>query len=266
MGKSPSIADLEKQEDDFRAYIQKLEAELSSKASTAKADLQKTIEQFYSSNNYDDAKDFVSGENYDFMQKSEFSLANLKGIVDAISKAIFAGAAPPSGADVNTESVADASKALGQEVAEIADLELYIAGKAFDVLSAVILSFGTTDTLAFSTSIKSESLGYGLQLFTTIASESYTSHSFFNNNEIYEYLYIYDVKFSEKQAKVEIDQTLVQLYQNQIATFTSKVDDLLSQLENGTISPEAYQSLSDIYQTLIDKTTAKVKELADAQK
>lgn len=266
MGKSPSIAKLEMQEDDFRAYIQKLEGEIAAKASKAKSELQKTISEFYSSNGYDDAKDFVSGSNYDFMQKSEFSLSNLKSIIDAISKAIFAGAAAPSGADVNESSVEAASKALGAEVGEIANLELYIAGKAFDVLSAVILSFGTTDTLSFSTSSKSESLGYGLQLFTTIASESYTSHSFFNNNEIYEYLYIYDVKFSEKQAKTEISQTLVQLYENEIATFVSKSDELLNELSQGTISPEAYDSASSIYQTLIDKAQKKVDELtADAK-
>jgi hypothetical protein len=261
MGKSKSIAELEKQEDDFRQYLNKLQTELANKAASAKTDLQKTIDKFYGDNHYDDAKDLVSGENTHFEQSSEFSLANLKSIIDAISKTVFAGAAAPTGTDVNKEGVEKATKDLGAAVGKVTDLELYIAGKAFDVLSQTILSFGASNSLTFSSATKSEALGYGLQLFTVVAADSYKSTSFFNNQDINEYLYIYDVKFSLKQSKAEMTETLVESYENQIVAFTDMVNKQLEKLEQGTITPEQYQAVSDTYQSMIDRVQAQVDKL-----
>jgi hypothetical protein len=238
-------------------------ADLSVKAATAKTNLQQIIDQFYADKHYDDAKDILGGENYDFIQQSEFTLTNLKSVIDEISKAVFAGVAAPTGTTIDSDGVEAATKALGSEVKEVADLELYIAGKTFDFLSAIILGFGTTTSISSSIATKSESLGYGLQLFVLVAADSFRPPSFPDNCEIYKYFYLYEVKFSLKQALAEISQTLIELYQKQIATFRDKVNQLHSQ--QSTLNPTAYQSMSEIYQTLIENAETKLKELQSAQ-
>ena len=85
------------------------------------------------------------------------------------------------------------SEDVGKSLSEIENLELYIAAKAFQVLSGIIESFGSSSQVSFNSSYRSEPLGGGLHLFCTVVCDSYKSHDFFNNNEIYEYLYLYEI-------------------------------------------------------------------------
>jgi hypothetical protein len=264
MGKTPSIQDLEARESDFRAYLQQLEQQLATKSAAAQSQLQNAIDTFYKDSGFTDAQDITTGQNYDFMQEQSFSLDNLKTIIDAIGKAVFAGAAPPAGTSVDQAGVDAATKSLGPEVGEMANLELYIAGQVFDVLSNVVLSFGTSSAVSFETNLQSKPLGYGLQLFTTVSVDSYQSKSFFNNEYIYEYLYLYAVRFSVQQAQSEVKQTLVELYEDQITVFKQREEDLLTQLEEQKITADAYQSANAAFDTLIAATQAKIDELKTA--
>jgi hypothetical protein len=248
-------------EANFNQYLKQLEDELKSKATSAKTDLQKTIDQFYADNHYDDAKDLIRGESYDFVQQSEFSLANLKSAIDAITKAVFAGTETPPGVTINRDVVETVTKAIGLTSTPVANLELHVSAKAFDLLSEAILSFGQTTALSLTTATESEPLGYGLQLFVVVAADSFRSESSLNDGEINGYLYYYVVKFSEKQAQAEIYQALIERYQKQITTCTDKLNQLLNQLEQGTLTPEAYQSQSDAYQKLIAQAQAKIQKL-----
>lgn len=261
MGKSPTIAELEAKEDSFRAYLAKLQGELEQKSAAVAKEVADEITDFYAKNKFTDAVDLVSGQNYDFIHEQEFSLANMKNIIDAISKAVFAGGGSPSGASVSEDGTKAAAAALGPEVGQMANLELYIAGQVFDVLSNVILSFGTSTAVTFNTNLQSKPLGYGLQLFTAVSADSYQSTSFFNNDYIYEYLYLYNVKFSVEQAKSEVQQTLVELYQDQIAVFAQREEALLTGLENGTLTAAAYASANAAFDTLIAASKAKIDSL-----
>lgn len=261
MGKSPSIADLEAKDNAFRDYLNNLETQLNQQAATAKTEMEASITKFYADNKYDDAKAFVSGQNTDFMHTSEFSMQNVKNVIDAISAAVFAGSAVPPGTSVNADAVQAADKALGKEVGAMANLELYIAGKVFDVLSNVILSFGSSTSISYSASSKSESLGFGLQLFSTVAASSYQSQSFFNNEYINQYLYMYDVRFSVKQAQVEATMGLVQAYENQLATFEDLLNKLADQLDQGSITLAQYSDTSTQYQNFIDRYKEKIDSL-----
>lgn len=261
MGKSPSIQDLEAKDNAFRDYLSNLEKQLDAQAAAAKTAMEAAITDFYTKNKYDDAKEFVSGQNTDFVHTKEFSLQNVKNIIDAISAAVFAGSAVPSGASVNKDAVQAADKALGKEVGAMANLELYIAGKVFDVLSNVILSFGSSTQMSYTSSTKSESLGFGMQLFTSVAASSYQSQSFFNNEFINQYLYMYDVRFSVAQAQEEAAMGIVQAYENQLATFEDLLNKLADQLDQGAITLDQYTTTSQAYEDFIDKYKAKIDAL-----
>lgn len=252
MGHSPSIQEMESKEDEYRAYINKIETELEAKAKKYGDDMDAKIKAFYTDNDYDKT-DFISGRNADFMQASEWSLSNVKKIIDAISKAVFGEGKLPDGVEAN--------KDLGKSIAQVGDLEVYVAGKCFEVLSGIIESFGSASSVSFNSSYKSEPLGNGMRLFATVVCDSYKSSSFFNNDEIYQYLYMYEVKYSVGEAQTQEKMTLTKLYEDQIATFTDKVESLLEQLENDKITPEQYSDLQEVYNALIAKATAALDAL-----
>lgn len=261
MGSSPKIADLQAADDNFRNYLNSIEQQLQAESDTAVKKMQGDIAAFYTYNHYDDAKQFGSGQNTDFLHEQEFSLDNLKKVIDSISAAVFSGAPVPEGASVNKDAVAAADNQLGSEVGAMSNLELYIAGKVFDVLSNVVLSFGTGSSFTFSSSTKTESLGFGMQMFTCVSASSYQSHSFFSNEYISQYLYIYDVRFSVKQAQAEAELGLVQAYENQLAVFEDLLNKLGDELDQGAISLDAYQTTSDKYQSYIDQFHTKIDSL-----
>lgn len=256
MGHSPSIKEMENKEDEYRAYINKIEAELEGKAQKYGNDMQEKITAYYKDNNYDKT-DFISGRNSDFMQATEWSLANVKKIIEAISKAVFGGgAAVPDGTTVKKVD-------LGKSIAELTDLEAYVAGKCFEVLGGIVESFGSSSTVSFNSSYKSQPLGNGMHLFATVVCDSYKSQSFFENQEIYQYLYIYEVKYSVGEAQSQAKEELTQLYEDQITTFTAKVENLLAQLQDDKITPEQYESNEAIYNELIAKSTAALAGLRE---
>ena len=254
MGHSPSISELASKEDEYRAYINKIEKELEDKAKQYGDAMSEKIEAYYSDNNYDKT-DFISGRNSDFMQASDWSLENVKKIIDSISKAVFGDSTPPDGTQVvKTED-------LGKAIAAMGDLQVYVAGKCFEVLSGIVESFGSATSVSFNSAYKSQPLGNGLHLFTTVVCDSYKSESFFENQEIYQYLYIYEVKYSTGEAQTQEKITLTKLYEDQISTFTDKIEDLLDQLEKNKITPEQYDSSQAIYNELIAKSTAALDAL-----
>lgn len=261
MGSSPKIEDLQKKDDEFRAYLNSIETDLKDRSADADKKMQADIDTFYTKNGYDDQKAFGSGRNHDFIHEAEFSMDNLKKVIDQVSSAVFAGAAVPSGASVNQKAVEGAAKDLGPEVGAMANLELYIAGKVFDVLSNIIISFGAGTKVSYSSSTKSESLGYGIQMFTAVSASSYQSHSFFTNEYISQYLYAYDVRFSLKQAQSEAKMGIVQAYENQLAVFEHKLTQLAQQLDEGTIDIDAYGTASEKYNKYIEAYRDKINSL-----
>ncbi len=257
MGHSPSIAEMESKEDEYRAYINKIEMELEDKAKKYSDDMSSKIEAYYTDNDYDKT-DFISGRNSDFMQASDWSLANVKKIIDAISKAVFGDSGSlPSGVEVNKP--AD----LGKSIADLGDLEVYVAGKCFEVLSGIVESFGSSSSVSFNSSYKSEPLGNGIHLFATVVCDSYKSTSFFNNEEIYQYLYFYEVKYSTGEAQTQAKVELTKLYEDQIAAFSKKVEDLLDELENDKITPQQYSANEEVYNQLIAKSSAALDALRE---
>ncbi|MBS0370824.1 MAG: hypothetical protein JSS57_16690 [Proteobacteria bacterium] len=256
MGHSASIAELAQKEDEYRDYLQKLKTNLEAQSKQAVTDMQTKINDFYNSNKYNKTA-FIGGQNADFMQRSEWSMQNVKNIIDAIAKAVFGDSKAPEGVTI------DKAEAIGAAISAMEHMEVYIAGKCFEVLSGVVESFGSSSSLSYQSHYDHKPLGYGLHLFTTVVADSYTSESFFKNTEIYEYLYIYEVNYSLEEAEAEAKIEKTKLYSDQIATFVKKGEDLLNKLSVDEITPEQYETLNAAYEKLIDASTKKLAELRD---
>lgn len=261
MGSSPSIDDLKAKNKEFQDYLDSIQQDLDAKTSAALKQMQADITNFYTTNNYTDAKIMVQGKNSEFMHEREFSLDNVKKVIDGISAAVFSNESAPTGATVSKSTVADAEKALGQAVGAMANLELYMAGKVLDVMSSVLLNFGKSSSVSYDSTTETKSLAYGIQMFTTVAASSYRSTSFFENEYINQYMFVYDVRFSVQQSKTEQTLGLVQLYSNELAAYERKLDDLIAQLVDGSLTPENYSSAKAMYTKLIADTQSEISSL-----
>lgn len=221
MGKSPSIQDLEARDQEFQSYINNMQTQLNGQADGMDKHIADRITEWKAG--APDAKIMVSGRNLDFVHESSFSLEKLQGILNTIAKAVFAGNEAPPGTTVESTAQKDVEKTLGSAVTEMAAVELYIAGKVFDVLGNIIYNFGSSTTVTFNSSITSEALGLGLQMFVGVGEQTYNSESFFNNETIYEYVYTYQVFYSLQQLKDETDRTIAAGLANQVTDFEAKM-------------------------------------------
>lgn len=254
MGKSQNIAQLVQQNQSYQDYLQKLQDDLISKSKKYESDMKDALEKFYKDNNWE-KEDFISGQNADFMQESDWSLDNVQSIISAIASSIFGNGKTPDGVKV-TEG-GDASMA----ISDMASWETYIAGKCFEVLSGIIESFGSASSVQFSSSYKDEPLGNGFHLFVTVMCNSYKSKDFFDNQEIYEYLYLYEIKYSTGEAKQQANIGLTKLYEDQIAVLISMSEDLLKKLQKNEITLQQYQTTNSNLENAIQDAKNELNTL-----
>jgi len=221
MGKSQSIQDLQAQDNQFAAYIQGIEKQLNEQADAMDSHIKQQIDDWKT--NSSDARVIVTGRNLDFVHEASFSLEKLQNILGTISSAVFAGTGAPPGTKVDDAAQKQVEETLGSAVQQTAAMELFIAGKVFDVLGNIIYNFGSSTTTTFNSSITNEALGLGLQMFVGVGEQTYNSQSFFHNESIFEYVYTYQVYYSLKQLQQEAEQGIANGLANQIAKFEDRM-------------------------------------------
>lgn len=258
MGHSPSISDLQNRETQFRGYLDKIQSQLNTQLSTKEAALDAQRQKFYAEQGWKH-RAIVTGRNADFMQEADWSLKNLSKVISGISKAIFGGSAP-EGVKV---------KDVPSTVLKEANLEVYFAAKAFEVISGILNSIGATTSVTMQSSSRSVPLGAGLRLWVLVGSESYKSSDFFNDNQIYQYLYYYQVTFSDGESKgdaqldaAEVRNKTADLYEKIIGAFETQLDGLADQMASGHISLSLFNAKTDALNADIDKYRTKLADLA----
>ncbi|TBB57306.1 hypothetical protein ELH43_40820 [Rhizobium ruizarguesonis] len=256
MGHSPSIAQLSAKQTAFNDYLKTLESQLHQKAAGTEKALQDLITNTYKTDGRHHQV-YIKGQKTEFMLSSDWSMDNVKKIIDAIGKAMFGNSKDmPNGINMEAET-----EKMGAAIKGMANLELYMTSKVFDVLSGAIQSFGSSSSLTYNTELKTEPLGNGFRLFAAISADSFKSTEFFNSDSISEYMYTFEVQFSEQEASLQASIEIAKLYEDQITAFVQKSEDLLSQLENDRLNPVQYRSLADVYQKMIEGARAKLKAL-----
>ena len=255
MGHSPSIQDLRKKENAFRAYLDSLEKEITGKLATRLSAMDQEIDSYYSKNGWT-KNIIVSGQSSDFMQKSEWSLENLGKVIGNIGNVMFGGTQPlPKG--VKVESVP-------QAISKVSNLELLFTAKAFEVISGIMSTIGGSTTVGLQTEQKGEVLGAGIHLWVTAALESYKDSSYFSGNEILQYLFAYKVTWSEGEANKErqMTQALANAntefaYEAIINMADKELNSLATQMGSGKLDPVEFEAKSKAFNEIIKDFKAK---------
>jgi hypothetical protein len=264
MGHSHSIESLANKQKKFDAWLDERQSSLNAKTKKLEAEQNSKALDFYNENKYSDFKLLANGSNTQFENMSSFSTANLMKIINSISKEIFSGGPSTDGADVNAENGKDAlsaAESLGQGSVDAANLELFIAGKVFGIVSSIVGSLDSSGSTSYHDQYKTKSLGYGMQLFVTTVSSTYHNKQFFTSDTIVEIMYIYEVRFSLSQAKEIGKMSMVKQYEDELSTFHQRQNELLNLVASGKLGAEAYSAQNAVWQKLIDDSYNKLKEL-----
>jgi hypothetical protein len=101
-------------------------------------------------------------------------------------------------------------------------------------------------------------------LFLAVSQNSYRSKDFLNNESIYEYLYIYQVRFSHEEALEQAEISLTELYENEIAVFKARIERSLTAFEKEELTPRQYKDFQTEYEEMIERSEALLKKLGPA--
>jgi len=256
MGKSPSIQELEARDQEFANYIEGVRKQLDGQADNMDQRIATLITEWKT--HASDARIIVSGRNLDFVHEASFSLEKLQNILKTVASAVFAGTEAPPGTKVDDAAQKEVEEALGSAIEETAAIELYIAGKVFDVLGNIIYNFGSSSKVTLNSSITSEALGLGLQMFVGVGEQTYSAESFFNKETIYEYVYTYKVFYSLEQLKAETAQTIANGLANQITDFEKKKQAIPMPQDPMSEQGERYDALMAWYTKHIEDAQAQL--------
>jgi hypothetical protein len=261
VGQSPSVASLAQTDKEFRDYLDGLKKDVDKETTEARQDLDKMIDNHYKTGGWDDRKPFVQGMNVDVQHMREWSLDNVKKILDATKSALFGKTDLPkdSGVKVNKED-----PAFEPAIKAMASFELYIASKAFEAIGGILETFAMKTGVTIKKDVRKEAVAPGWTLFLSLREYNYQSQKFFNNETISQYFYLYDVQYSVKEGKSLSKMSDHLAYENLKTGWRTRIDNLSETIANPATSFEAVQKLVtelEYYEKQLEAATKKYEEL-----
>lgn len=257
MGQSKSIGDLDKQGQEAKNFLNNLNADATKEYEFGKGELEKLKVQKYGASQGDAVSMFYSFR-ADSMVMSEWSLANVKKIVDATSSALF-GKKDPAAPAVEAPP----------GVASMANLELYIASQALNLISGILDAFTSTSGGKTNRNGGYKDVAPGVTLFVWISEMTYESHQFFTNDFVAQNVYVFEAKFSAKEALTYSKTLDAGLYESQKAALRTRMEAISKKIADPAVTDDQVVKLmatSDIFQKSLDSITAKIAELDAAHK
>ena len=204
MGKSKSIQNQQKQNQEFQDYLDEIQQKLKEKAKDNEAKFEEEIKEHYGAE-YGSLIHIATAEKFDFRQLNEVTLDNLAKVIQGTINAISPG-------DGQTKDIKEDAK---KEVATIVDYKAMAAAVASNLIMAALNGLTTSSEITYSCDYKAESLCPGLTLHILVANDSYKSSRWFSNTEIVESYVKYQLMFSYQRAGTEVD---IQYFSNQAVT------------------------------------------------
>ena len=259
MGVSPAIQDLETKNQTFHTYLNGIRNQLNAQANDMNQRIAAQAARWKA--DYTDAKVMVTGSNID-LHESSSPLDNLKNIINTTTRAVFTGLSAPAGVKVDSAAQQNLQKALSPAVTDMSAPELLVSGKAFDTISSIVHDFDNPDAaVAFNSSMASQDLGFGLQLFIGVGAQTFAASGLFDNKNIYAYAFAYQVHYSLKQVEQYNKQTILAWLTDQLQEFERKVQAIpLPDSADGD-AMEKYDTIMAFYKDHIARIQAQIEQL-----
>lgn len=256
MGKSKSIAELQKRNAEFQAYIADIQYKMNSKARVHEEEFLKKMKEYYGGE-YGDVIQIGAAEKYDFRQLDEVTLQNLQDVIQNTVDAIFPGPKQYRGMEEKTK----------EAISTVADFRGMAAAVATNLIMDAMNILSTSSEITFNYSIKSESICPGLTLHVLVANDAYKSSQWFNNTEILVSYVRYELIFSNSQVRTEMDIKYFNYQLAAIEKLEESVNVLKGKYTEALIDPyvsdeklESMEKRINMVEQQVDKSRDEVKK------
>jgi hypothetical protein len=255
MGTSNTIEQQKKLNNAFVEYIADQTKQLDKMTADAESEIGTRTEAYFKAGKWDDAAPLIRGRYEHLTTASEWSLDNVSKMIDALRNAMFGRSSTPNGSTVTKDPGVLAN------VAKMADMELLITTAAFNAIQGIMSTFTTGTDTSIQKDYATKELAPGMTLFLCVIENQYHRTDFLSDNSILQTAYVFDTRFSIKQAGdiANFDQVQSLIEQQHTAEdLITKFDKALNALD---VTAANYDTLSTKYQASLAKLNAQVDTL-----
>ncbi len=260
MGKSKSIQDQQKQNQEFQNYLNEIQKNLKEKADTHRGEFEQRLKEYYG-DDYPKVIRIGAGEKYDFRQMNEVTMQNLSNVIQSTVDAIFPGSKQ------DRQQSEEAKKA----IATVADFRGMAASVATNLITAAMNILSISSEITYNYSLKSESVCPGLALHVLVANDAYRNKRWFSNTQIVESYVRYELVFSYNQVQVEMDigyfnthLDSIQKLENTVNMLYDKYMEMLLDLDIPEERLESIERRITLAREQIEKARNEVKAAIEA--
>jgi len=235
MGSSNTIADQMQKNAEFQQYVETQQQALNKITDAAHSTLASNITNYYKAANIDDAQPLVSGENSHLSTASEWSLKNVADMIGSVHDAIFGAKSAPQGATLTQQDAAVAAN-----LAKLSSLEVLITSTVFTTIQGILMGFASGSQTSVQQQYATKEIVPGLTLFLATFENQFQSTSYFSNEVIIENVYVYDVRFSVKQAAAIANFDRAQSLISEQSVFEANINQCTTQIGSLDVTADDY--------------------------
>jgi hypothetical protein len=260
MGKSKGIEDKEKENQEFRSFMDKLQIEAKAQENAIQAELDALIVKHYEANKWEHARLFGNRQS-DYQNYSDWSLDRIVKITESIGNALKGGNFPSKAVPESDE----AKKSTVEEAKEFLqsftnDYDLIIA-RVQAILSAVLSQFSVASSVSQKSVLKDMPLAGGLHLFFGSVGSVYQNNKFFSNQFIGSFQIVFEAHMSVQEAKAIGLQQILATTEYELNTLNSLIITIRDAQKKSLTEiiknrPQDYASTYATYKLAIDTTKA----------
>ncbi len=246
MGKSKSIEQQIKEDKRNQEFLDELQKKLQEDSAAAVAEIDARVQEFYEDRPEKwDHSPFILGEQTDYQLSSSWSLANLSEIVNKVADAVMGTVIGkdtklPEGIEADPDA---------NDVAEVGgftkDMRLMVATNCFNLLSGILNSFGATNSVMIKQASQNVPIGQGLRIFAHVAMRNTKNKSFFHEQVVNSYMFVFQVVYSLDEFKQQAEQTLVAQYERTLNALNIASERVYNEFVSANITIEQYMDTSD---------------------
>ena len=188
MGKAQKIADLEKDNKEFQAFMKQLEESMTTDAEKYVKEFENESKDFYK-DDYENVVTIESKNHRDYQFEAEFSTERIAQIITTTSNEVF--------------GIQEGET--GEIVTALGNYKSMATNVAIHFLTNVLASLTWGQTAEYRYNIQHVSIGPGLTLHALIVEKYYDGSTFFAKKKIVQNYIIYKLCFSKTLAKTQAD-------------------------------------------------------------
>lgn len=235
MGKSNSIQEQQKKNEEFQQYIEKMSCNMVERQDALKQELEEMEKKHYE--NFSDKALLIEGRYSHLTTVSEWSLKSVSAIIDECSKALFGDKKrAPEGSKVE-----ETDKKTSESILAIKEREQYIANAAFDVVQAIVGGFNNTTTTSIEKKVDGKPIAPGMTMFIGVENNSFSTSSFLSSERIIQTIFVFKVCYSIAEGRQQSILSDLEMYENQKQRFRKIIEELGRKEEELDIEDENYE-------------------------